>query len=163
PDESLAQYKDKFPETPYDGSRGYQPQATPHAAYAAMVTRLDSYVGRVMALLKELKLDERTLVFFSSDNGPVADAGSDPAFFKSAGPFRGQKAELYEGGIRAPLIARWPGRIKAGVESDHVSAFWDMLPTLVEVVGGPPPANIDGISFVPTLLGQGNQRQHDHL
>ncbi len=163
PQDSLAEYAGKFPETPYDGSKGYQAHPTPRAAYAAMITRLDGYVGRVMALLKELKLDENTVVFFSSDNGPITLSGVDAKFFGSAEGFRGQKMDLYEGGIRAPLLARWPGKIKAGTTTEHVSAFWDMLPTLLEISGAKPPAGIDGISFLPTLLGKGEQRQHDHL
>lgn len=163
PKDSLDEYAGKFPETPYDGSKGYQPQAQPHAAYAAMVTRLDTYVGRVMALLKELQVDEKTVVFFSSDNGAIQDAGSDPDYFHSTGPFRGYKTQLYEGGIRAPFIARWPGKIKAGSTNTHVSAFWDLLPTFVELAGGKAPAGLDGISFVPALLGKGEQKRHEFL
>jgi len=163
PDDSLAEYAGKFPETPYLGGQGYQPQAQPHAAYAAMVTRLNGYVGRVMALLKELKLDDNTVVFFSSDNGAIQDAGGDPLFFGSTGQFRGFKTQVYEGGIRAPFIAPWPGKIKAGSTSEHVSAFWDLLPTFVELAGGRAPAGLDGISFVPALLGRGEQRRHEFM
>jgi arylsulfatase A-like enzyme len=163
PDDSLSEYKGKFPETPYDGKKGFQPQATPHAAYAAMVTRLDGYVGRIMAQLKELGVDDNTIVFFSSDNGPPKDAGTDPDFFGSAGPFRGLKTEVYEGGIRAPFLARWPGHIKPGSQSDHVSAFWDMMPTFMEIAGGKAPSNIDGISLLPTLLGKGTQSEHEYM
>jgi arylsulfatase A len=163
PKDSLSEYSGKFPETPYDGTKGYQPHPAPRAAYAAMVSRLDRDVGRLMGLLKELRLDDNTVVFFSSDNGAVPAAGSDPLFFRSTESFRGFKMELYEGGIRTPLIARWPGKIKPGSASEHVSAFWDLLPTFVEITGGKAPAGIDGISFLPTLLGKSGQRTHEHL
>ena len=162
PEDSLAGYAGKFPETPYDGSKGYQAHPTPRAAYAAMISRLDRDVGRLMALLGELMLDDNTVVFFSSDNGSIATAGVDTKFFGSAENFRGQKMDLYEGGIRTPLIARWPGRIKPGSTTEHVSAFWDVLPTLVEISGAKA-AGVDGISFLPTLLGKGEQRAHDYL
>jgi arylsulfatase A-like enzyme len=136
----------------------------PQKAHAAMITRMDSDVGRLMARVKELKLDNDTLVMFSSDNGPHKEGGGDPAFFNSSGPLRGYKRALYEGGIRVPLIARWPGRIKAGSVSHHVSAFWDFLPTCCELVGIKPPEGIDGISMLPTLLGKpGEQREHEYL
>ena len=148
---SLGQYADKdWPE--------------PQKAHAAMITRMDGDVGRLMAELKELKLDKDTLVMFSSDNGPHKEGGGDPAFFDSSGPLRGYKRALYEGGIRVPLIARWPGRIKAGSVSHHISAFWDFLPTCCELVGIKAPQGIDGISMLPTLLGKpGEQREHKYL
>jgi arylsulfatase A-like enzyme len=131
---------------------------------AAMVTRLDRGVGRVMQKLKDLSLDEKTIVFFSSDNGPHREGGANPEFFHSSGPFRGIKRDLYEGGIRVPLIARWPGRIKAGVVTGRVSAFWDLLPTLAELAGAPSPAGTDGISLLPTLLGRPEQQgRHEFL
>ncbi len=130
--------------------------------YAAMVTRLDRHVGEVMRKLSELGLDSNTLVLFSSDNGPSAERSHDPDFFESGGGLRGYKRDLYEGGIRAPLIARWPGRIGAGSTSDHVCAFWDFLPTAAELAGLPPPARTDGVSFAPALLG-GDQPKHDYL
>jgi arylsulfatase A-like enzyme len=136
----------------------------PQKAHAAMITRMDGDVGRLMTKLKALKLDKDTLVMFSSDNGPHKEGGGDPAFFNSSGPLRGYKRALYEGGIRVPLIARWPGRIKAGSVSHHVSAFWDFLPTCCELVGIKPPEGIDGISMLPTLLGKpGEQREHEYL
>jgi arylsulfatase A-like enzyme len=136
----------------------------PQKAHAAMITRMDGDVGRLMAELKELKLDNDTLVMFSSDNGPHKEGGGDPAFFNSSGPLRGYKRALYEGGIRVPLIARWPGRIKAGSASHHISAFWDFLPTCCELVGIKAPEGIDGISMLPTLLGKpGEQRDHVYL
>ncbi len=163
PDDSLAEYAGKFPETPYDGKQGYLAHPTPRAAYAAMVSRLDRDIGRLMALLKELHLDENTVVMFSSDNGPISLAGTDAKFFNSAENFRGQKMDLYEGGIRAPLLARWPGKIKAGSTNEHTSAFWDLLPTFVEIAGGKMPSGLDGISFLPALLGKGEQCRHEFL
>jgi arylsulfatase len=130
-----------------------------------MITRMDRSVGRVTDLLRELGLEKDTLVVFTSDNGPTYNrlGGSDSAFFQSAGPFRGFKGDVYEGGIRVPLIASWPGRIKPGTSSEHVGAFWDVLPTLCEVSGAAVPADTDGISFLPTLLGKGEQRRHPYL
>jgi arylsulfatase len=163
PEDSLAEYRGKFEEKPYRG-KAYQPHETPRAGYAAMVTRMDRSVGRIMDLLKELGLDEKTLVIFSSDNGPVGDyAGSDNVFFASRGDLHGWKGSLYEGGIRTPFIARWPGKIKAGTTSDVQTAFWDVLPTLCEVAGGPAPMATDGISILPTLLGQKQTHKHDFL
>ncbi len=130
--------------------------------FAAMVTRLDADIGKVLALLKQLKLDRNTLVLFSSDNGPHREGGQDPTFFHSSGPLRGIKRDLYEGGIRVPTIARWPGRIKARSVSDHAGAFWDFLPTAAELAGVSPPPGLDGISFLPALLGK-PQRKHDYL
>jgi len=120
---------------------------------AAMITRMDRDIGTLMKKLKELKIDDDTIVFFSSDNGPHKEGGLDPKFFSAAGPLRGIKRDLYEGGIRIPLLARWPGKIKAGGVSDHVCAFWDFLPTAIEIAGAKPPKGIDGISLMPTLLG----------
>ncbi|HJZ90117.1 MAG TPA: arylsulfatase [Gemmataceae bacterium] len=163
PDDSLAEYKGEFEETPYRGKQ-YQPHDTPRAAYAAMVSRMDRSVGRVMELLKELKLDENTLVLFSSDNGAIdAFAGTDAKFFRSIGDLRGMKGSLYEGGIRVPLIVRWPGRIKPATTSDLPTAFWDLLPTLCDATGAEVPNDIDGISFLPTLLGRDGQRVHEFL
>jgi arylsulfatase A-like enzyme len=165
PDDSLAEYwKEQWPETPFTNTKHYANNDTPRATYAAMITRMDRDIGRLMAQLKELGLDENTLVFFSSDNGAVFPlAGTDPEFFHSTGGFRGFKQDLYEGGIRTPLVARWPGKIKAGSVSDHVSAFWDFLPTMCELTGTPPPADTDGLSFLPALLAEPGQKQHDFL
>jgi arylsulfatase A-like enzyme len=136
----------------------------PDKGRAAMITRLDRGVSRVVQKLKDVGLDENTIVFFSSDNGPHREGGANPEFFRSSGPWRGIKRDLYEGGIRVPLIARWPRRIKAGVVTDHVSAFWDLLPTLAELTGAPYPADTDGISLLPTLLGRPEQqRKHEFL
>ena len=136
----------------------------PIAAFAGMMVKMDEGVGRLVALLKELKIDQNTLIVFTSDNGPHREGGHDPVFFDSNGPFRGFKRDLSEGGIRVPTIAWWPGRIKAGSVSDLPSAHWDFMPTACEVAGIAPPDNIDGLSYLPTLLGKdGDQKKHDSL
>jgi arylsulfatase len=164
PEDSLKEYEGRFPETPYKGQKAYLPHMTPRAAYAAMITRMDRDVGRIMALLKELGLDEDTLVIFTSDNGPTYAGGVDYTFFDSAGPLRGLKGSLYEGGVRVPMIARWPGKIKAGSKNHHISAFWDFLPTFTELAGCAAPGDIDGLSLLPTLTGkQAAQKQHEYL
>lgn len=161
PDDSLKEYLGQWPDPPYTGGKGYLPHFAPRAAYAAMVTRMDREIGRMMALVKELGLDENTLFVFSSDNGPLHGtheglAGTDSVFFNSAGGLRDGKGSLYEGGFREPTIVRWTGRIKPGSVSERVSGFEDWLPTLVEVAGAKsaPPKNLDGVSLLPTLLGQ---------
>jgi arylsulfatase A-like enzyme len=134
-------------------------------AHAAMISRLDADVGRLMDLLKKLGIDNNTLVFFSSDNGPHREGGNDPDFNDSNGPLRGIKRDLTDGGIRVPFIARWPGKIAPGV-SDFVGGFQDAMPTLAEVAGasGSVPSQTDGVSIVPTLLGQRErQKQHEYL
>ena len=137
------------------------PVTNPIAGFAAMMENLDNQVGELLTLLKELGVDENTLVTFSSDNGAHREGGHDPNFWDSNGPLRGIKRDLYDGGIRTPFVARWPGRIKPGTESDHISAFWDVLPTMAELTGQPLPEQTDGISFLPTLLGQ-EKKQHRH-
>jgi arylsulfatase A-like enzyme len=127
-----------------------------------MMTALDEGVGRILDTLKELELDENTIVFLSSDNGPHKEGGHMPDYFNSNGDFRGYKRDLYEGGIRCPLLVRWPGKIKPGSTSDHLSAHWDVLPTFCELAGTKAPVIIDGISFVPTLLGK-RQQAHKYL
>src|SRR5262245_45476130 len=176
PEDSLAEYVGKWDDPPYDGKNGYLPHPTPRAAYAAMITRMDRSVGRIMALLKELKLDASTLVIFSSDNGgafgevtkdyefkPGRMGGTDYIFFGSTGKFRAFKGSVYEGGIRVPFIARWPGKIKSGTVSDLPAAFYDVLPTLCDVASVRPPSNIDGVSLLPTLTGSGRQTKHEFL
>jgi arylsulfatase len=171
PDDSLAEYRGKWDDPPYDGftngRRNYQPHPAPRAAYAAMVTRLDRTVGRVLDLLKALGLDDNTIVMFSSDNGPASRyGGHDSPFFRSAGPFRGFKGDVYEGGLRTPFIARWPGKISPGTESDLPGYFPDVLPTLLDLIGAADrvPRGIDGISIAPTLLGRpSEQKQHEFL
>jgi uncharacterized sulfatase len=130
--------------------------------FAAMITRMDRDVGRLIALLRELQIEENTLVIFTSDNGPHAEGGHSPKFFHSGGPLRGIKRDLYDGGIRAPTIAWWPGTIKPGSRSDQPLAGYDWLPTACELAGAEIPAGIDGISFAPTLLGK-PQPSHDYL
>jgi len=134
----------------------------PEKGKAAMITRMDRDVGKLLQKLKDLGIDKNTLVIFTSDNGPHKEGGVNPAFFKSSGPLRGIKRDLYEGGIRVPMIAWWPGTIQPGTTSDHISAFWDFLPTACEVAGITPPTDIDGISYLPTLLGK-SQKKHDYL
>ena len=164
PEDSLAQYKGQWPDPPYTGNKGYFPHPNPRACYAGMVSRMDRDIGRIMSLLKGLALAENTLVIFTSDNGPTFNGGSDSAFFESAKPLRGLKGSVYEGGIRVPYIARWPGRIKAASTSDHISAFWDFLPTCCEIIGEKPLADIDGTSMLPTFLGKPRtQKKHKYL
>ncbi|MEW6234582.1 MAG: arylsulfatase [Candidatus Omnitrophota bacterium] len=145
-------------DAPY--SKENWPQASKN--HAAMITRLDGDVGKLFTLLKELGLDENTIVFFSSDNGPHKEGGADPNFFDSNGPLRGIKRDLYEGGIRVPMIARWPGKIQAGAASAEPWAFWDFLPTAAELGGANVPTAIDGLSMVPALTSQ-PQRRHNYL
>jgi arylsulfatase A-like enzyme len=130
---------------------------------AASITRMDRDVGTLLAKLKALGLEENTVVFFSSDNGPHREGGNDPAFFKSSGPFRGIKRALTDGGIRVPMIVRWPGVVKAGTVSDHVWAFWDFLPTAAEIAGQPAPAGLDGHSVLPAITGKGRPQEHEFL
>lgn len=130
--------------------------------FAATITRLDRDIGRILEKLKELGLEEDTLVLFSSDNGPHKEGGHDPDFFQSSGPLRGIKRSLTEGGIRVPFIARWPGRIAPGQVSHHPFAFWDLLPTFTELLGQTPPADTNGLSILPALTG-GKPRVHEYF
>ncbi len=155
--EQFAQFENKIGKY-----RGPQVK-NPIAAFAGMMTKLDEDVGRLLDLLRELEIDQDTLVMLSSDNGPHLEGGHDPRFFDSNGPFRGFKRDLYEGGIRVPLLARWPATIKSGSRSELVCAHWDMLPTFCELAGAAPGENIDGISLVPTLMGGPQQQKHDFL
>ncbi|MDE5726918.1 MAG: arylsulfatase [Duncaniella sp.] len=135
----------------------------PYASFASMVTKLDSYVGDVMDMLRELGIDDNTLVVFTSDNGPHKEGGANPDYFASYGPYRGIKRDLYEGGIRMPFIVRCPGTVPAGVDNDHIMAFWDMLPTFAEVARSKDVIATDGISLVPTLTGKEGQKEHEYL
>src|SRR5256885_12624791 len=119
-----------------------------------MISRLDRDVGAILDTLKRNHFETNTLVLFSSDNGPHQEGGVDPKFFNSSGPLRGIKRDLYEGGIRVPMIANWPGRIAPGQVSDAVWAFWDFLPTAAELAGAKVPSGIDGLSMVPAILGE---------
>lgn len=153
----------KFDETPFPGNH-YRAETHPKATFAGMVTCLDDAVGQVLAKLRDAGLAENTLVLFASDNGAMSEGGWDRNYFNSSGPLRGGKRDMYEGGVRTPLIAWWPGRIAGGRTTDHISAFWDFAPTACELVGIPAPENTDGISYLPTLIGHpGDQDQHDYL
>ncbi|QCW99590.1 arylsulfatase [Aggregatimonas sangjinii] len=165
-------YVDKFgEEQPYLAGKtrgaGYFPHKNPHAAYAAMVSYLDENIGKLVQQLKDEGIYENTLIVFTSDNGPSYAGGADPEFFESAKPFRGEygrgKGFLYEGGIRVPMIASWPGKIEAESKSDHISAHYDMMATFAEVAGYEVPDINDGISMLPTLLSKGQQEDHDFL
>jgi len=141
----------------------YRSQKDSHAAFAAMIDLLDVQVGEIMDKVEELGLASNTIIVFASDNGPHEEGGADPEYFNSNGPLKGVKRDLYEGGIRVPMIVSWPGKIIPKSKTDHVSAFWDIFPTLSEIVGVPVPENLDGISFLPTLIQSGNQLEHDYL
>lgn len=172
PDDSIYQYyKGRFPEKEHKGNdygegatvAGYTSQPFPHATFAAMVSRLDMYVGQVMQKLKDLKLDNNTIVFFTSDNGPHTEGGADPEFFNSPGGFRGVKRDLYEGGIHIPFMARWPGKIKAGTDNNYIGAFWDMFPTFTDIAGVSSPDSTDGVSILPALRNSSKQKKHEYL
>lgn len=141
----------------------YRTEKEPKATFAGMVSRLDRDVGRVTALLQQLGIERNTLVVFTSDNGACDEGGHKEVDFKSSGPLRGVKRDMYEGGIRSPFIAWWPGTIAPGRTSDHISAGWDLMPTFAALAKATPPQDIDGISMVPTLLGKDGQQQHTHL
>lgn len=164
PEDSLAEYRGKIPEADYV-HKGYFKHPMPRAGYAAMITRMDKGVGQILDALDELGLADNTLVIFTSDNGPTYDrlGGSDSDFFNSAGSLRGRKGSVYEGGMRVPFIARWPGRIAAGSETAQVAAHWDVLPTLCDITQADIPQNLDGTSFTSTLFGKGEQKQHEYL
>lgn len=162
PEGELGQYDGMFNEVPYPG-HGYTAQPKPKAAFAAMVSRLDRDVQRVVDLLEAKGILENTIVIFTSDNGTHVEGGHNPEAFDSNGPFRGYKRDLYEGGIRTPFIVSWPGVVKPGTVSYHQSAFWDFLPTVCELIGQLVPDGVDGISYLPQLTGQGQQHHHNHL
>jgi arylsulfatase A-like enzyme len=170
-EEYMERFRGKFdPEKSYKGTDdgptfrlgpyGSQPEG--HAAFAAMVAQLDDYVGELIDKLRELNLEDNTIVMFASDNGPHLEGGADPDYFNSNGPFRGYKRDMYDGGIRTSFLVKWPGRVKPGSVSDHVSAFWDVMPTLAEITGSRIPDGIDGISFLPELIGR-KQKKHEYL
>jgi len=173
PDDDLyRQSLGKYPETPYVGRPGadygqdlvismYCSQENPHATFAAMVLRIDQYVGEIVKELEELGLTDNTIIMFTSDNGPHMEGGADPDFFNSNGGLRGYKRDLFEGGIRVPFIVSWPGTIEKARLSDHPSAFWDILPTLAELTGFEY-GETDGISFLPELMGE-EQPKHKFL
>ncbi|TKG90428.1 N-acetylgalactosamine-6-sulfatase [Puteibacter caeruleilacunae] len=160
-------YTKKFgDEKPYVGNKGYFPHRYPHAGYAAMISYLDDQVGLLVKKLKDLGIYDNTLIVFTSDNGPTYNGGTDSPWFNSGGPFNEEygwgKGFLHEGGIRVPMIASWPGKIAPGSKTEHISAFWDVLPTLCEVAGASTPQDVDGISYLPTLLNK-KQKEHEAL
>jgi arylsulfatase A len=166
PDDAVARFRGRFPEQAFTNAQadekrtgarpdtatlGYRSQAQPHAAFAAMITRMDRDIGRLADLISARGIDRRTLILFISDNGPHREGGGDPAFFKSSGGLRGIKRDLYEGGIRVPMIARWTGTIPSGRVSPHPWAHWDVLPTLAELAGARMPDGLDGMSMTRAL------------
>ena len=171
PDSLILPFKGLYnPEKTYEGvdsgpqfRKGpYGSQEMAHAAFAAMVTLLDNQVGELMQAVKDLGLENNTIVIFTSDNGPHLEGGADPEYFNSNGPLRGYKRDVYEGGVRVPMLVRWPEKIEAGQKNDHVSAFWDVLPTVADILQVKIPVATDGISFLPSLLGD-EQPRHDYL
>jgi len=173
PEAYMEKHRGKYPpEKPYEGVDDgpefnlgpYRSQKEPHAAFAAMINVLDDQVGDIMAKVEGLGIADNTIIIFTSDNGPHTEGGADPEYFNSNGPLKGTKRDLYEGGIRVPMIASWPGKITPGSKSDFVSAFWDIFPTFSEIVGVEPPKDIDGVSILPTLLGnEADQKKHEYL
>ncbi len=168
PERWVEYYVNKFgDEAPYMGDQGYFPTRYPHATYAAMISYLDEQIGKLVEKLKEEGLYDQTLIIFSSDNGPTYNGGTDSPWFSSGGPFASERGRgkgfLYEGGIRVPLIASWPGKIDPGSSSTHISSFQDLLPTLCEIAGVKVPADIDGISYLPELRGEKKQKKHPYL
>jgi arylsulfatase len=157
PAKSVAEYAGALPETEHKQPKGrkyhYRNHPTPHAGYAAMVTHMDRGVGQIVDLVHKLGLDDRTLILFTSDNGPTHDrlGGADSDFFNSARGLRGRKGSVYEGGLRIPLVARWSGKIEPNRESNEVAAMWDLLPTLCAAAGAAVPATVDGVSLLDTL------------
>ena len=173
PEDSIIQkYRGMYPEKPYRGTDqgmpgfrpgGYVSQEYPHATFAAMVSRLDVYVGQIVDKLKELGVYDNTIIIFSSDNGPHMEGGADPDFFDSNGPWRGYKRDVYEGGIRVPMIVAWPDHIKPGTETDFMCSFWDLMPTLRELTGTGVAEGLDGVSLLPLLEGRKGQKEHEYL
>lgn len=163
----ISHYDGRFEEVPHvnrtKNGRGYKSQPKPRAAYASMVSEVDRNVGAVVSLLDSLGILENTIVIFSSDNGVHCVGGHDPDYFDSNGPFRGYKRDLYEGGVRTPFVVRWDACIEPGTETGHISAFWDFLPTVCDIVGADDPSGINGISYLPVLLGKGRQKEHDYI
>lgn len=178
PDDSiLAKFRGRYEEPPFSKktqnyASDYGPdivkskycyQKEPKAVFAAMVYRIDVYVGQIVDKLEELGITENTIVMFASDNGPHNAGGANPEYFNSAAGMRGIKRDLYEGGIKTAFIVKWPKEIEAGSESNHISAFWDILPTCADIANTPLKSETDGISFLPTLLGKKKQKQHEYL
>ncbi len=162
PEKWMEPYLGKFEEEPFTGGH-YLPQPTPKAAFAGMVSRLDASVGKIHQLVEDLAIANNTIIMFTSDNGPHVEGGAKPDFFNSSGGLRGHKRDLYEGGIRVPFIVNWEGVIQKGVTNNHISAFWDMMPTFCELAGIETPVQTDGISIVPTITGLNEQKLHPYL
>lgn len=164
PVEYVQKYIGQFNERPYYGQKGYASTKYPFSTYAAMITYLDDQVGIILDKIKKMGLDNNTLILFSSDNGATFDVGGvNRFFFNSNGGLRGAKTDLFEGGIREPLIARWPGKIAAGTTSEHISVQFDLMETMAELTKQKP-VHTDGISFLPELLGnQKAQKKHEYL
>lgn len=164
PEEAVNEYVGQFEDKPYLGEKSYASTPYPRATYAAMITYMDKQVGALMQLLKDLKIDDNTIVMFSSDNGATFNGGVEAAYFRSVANLRGLKMDVYEGGIREPMIARWPKKIPANHVTDHVSVQYDVMATLADIAGYTKPIDTDGLSFLPTLLGQKTkQKQHAYL
>ncbi|MDH6304189.1 arylsulfatase A-like enzyme [Parabacteroides sp. PF5-5] len=162
PDDELGEYDGMFDEKPFPQG-GYTAQPKPRATFAAMVSRLDRGVQQIMNLLESKGIAENTIVIFTSDNGTHIEGGHNPFAFNSSGGFRGHKRDLYEGGIRTPFIVSWPKKISKGLVSYHVSAFWDFLPTMCDLIGEQVPLGVDGLSYLPELTKSGEQKKHDYL
>lgn len=174
-DSIIRKFRGKYSEKAFQGTEpghpafrkgGYCTQLYPHATFASMVTRLDVYVGQLVEKLKEKGLYDNTIIIFASDNGPHKEGGADPDFFNSNSIYRGYKRDLYEGGIRVPLIVSWPGHVQAGTETDFMCAFWDMMPTFGDILSSDIQTSVealDGISLLPVLTGQKGQKEHDYL
>jgi len=170
-DSIIQQLRGTFEEVPYKGTDsgpafrkgGYMSQEHPRATHAAMVKRIDLYVGQIIDQLKKEGLYDHTLIIFTSDNGPHREGGGDPDFFNSNGIYRGYKRDLYEGGIRVPTIISWKGKVASGAESDIAFAFWDYLPTFAELLNGQPPQKTDGISVLPIFLDREGQKERDYF
>jgi len=163
PPEWVDQYPREWDPEHYLGNRGYLPNPRPRATYAAMISFLDDVVGRIVKKLDAAGLADDTIIIFTSDNGTTYTGGCDREFFNSLGELRGHKGQLYEGGIRVPMIAAWPGHIAPRTVSGHAGAACDLAPTVMELIGAEAPGDIDGISFAPTLTGAGDQREHEFL
>ena len=164
PEEDVAPFRKKFSQ--FENKIGKYSHGSiirnPVAAFAGMMTRMDRGIGQILDLLNELDIAENTLVLFTSDNGPHYEGGHQPGFFNSNGPLKGHKRDLYEGGIRVPLIAYWPGKIKSGSVSNHICAHWDLMPTFCELAKISEPNHTDGISYIPALTGK-KQKKHAYL
>ncbi|MFG0283348.1 MAG: arylsulfatase [Phycisphaerales bacterium JB039] len=163
PAEFVDAYPREWDPEPYLGNRGYLPNPRPHATYAAMISFLDHSVGRILDTLDELGLADNTIVLFTSDNGTTFNGGVDREFFNSLGELRGFKTNLYDGGIRMPCVARWPGEIPAGAVTDHLWYAPDIMPTLLAMIGGAAPEGIDGLDMSAALRGEPDAPEHEYL